>query len=414
MLVARGQGDSLPASVVWSPELLKYKHSQDHPMSPHRLALTMSLATSLGVLDGVEILAPGEATEQDLLRIHAIRYVDAVKSASTMEPGEHSGLPHGLGTADNPTFPHMHEASAAIAGSTLTAAREVASGRMKRAISVAGGMHHAMRNAAAGFCVYNDCAIAIHWLLEQGLKKIAYVDVDVHHGDGVQAAFYDDPRVMTVSLHQHPATLWPMTGWSSEIGDGASEGTVVNLPLLPGTTDSQWMRGFHAIVPGALRAFEPEIIVLQGGCDSHREDMIADLSLTVDGHRASYREVRALADELCDGKIIAVGGGGYELTRVVPRSWTHLIATMLDRDVPTDTEIPTQWRDLAAEVAPPSKVPTTMGDGGDTSFSRWELGPGAAVAMADDRSMARLDQAILDTRRAAFPPLGLDPDDPRD
>ena len=142
--------------------------------------------------------------------------------------------------------------------------------------------------------------------------------------------------------------------------------------------------------------------------------MIADLSLTVDGHRASYREVRALADELCDGKIIAVGGGGYELTRVVPRSWTHLIATMLDRDVPPDTETPEEWRDLAAEVANPSKVPTTMSDGGDTSFSPWELGPGAAVAMADDRSMARLDQAILDTRRAAFPPLGLDPDDPRD
>lgn len=406
--------DSLSASVVWSPELLEYKHSQDHPMSPHRLALTMSLATSLGVLDGVDILPPASATEQDLLRIHSLRYLDAVRSASGMEPGEHPGLPHGLGTTDNPTFPNMHEASAAIAGSTLTAAREVASGRLTRAISVAGGMHHAMRNAAAGFCVYNDCAIAIHWLLEQGYTRIAYVDVDVHHGDGVQAAFYDDPRVLTVSLHQHPATLWPMTGWSSETGDGDSEGTVINLPLLPGTTDAQWLRGFHAVVPGALRAFEPEIIVLQAGCDSHREDIIADLSLTVDGHRASYVAVRALANELCGGKIIAVGGGGYELTRVVPRSWTHLIATMLDVDVEPEVETPAEWRDLAGKIANPDKVPTTMSDGGDTAFSRWELGPGAAVAPSDDRSMARLDQAILDTRRAAFPPLGLDPDDPRD
>ncbi|WP_333619005.1 acetoin utilization protein AcuC [Dietzia sp.] len=408
------RGSSVPAAVVWSTDLLRYEHSADHPMSPRRLALTMALATDLGLLEGVDVMEPGECSEQDLLRIHSLRYVDAVRSASTMSPGEHPNLSHGLGTADNPTFPQMHEISAMVAGSTLTAARQVAEGSARRALSVAGGMHHAQRNAAAGFCVYNDCAIAIHWLLEQGFSRIAYVDVDVHHGDGVQAAFYDDPRVMTVSLHQHPATLWPMTGWSSEAGDGDAAGTVVNVPLLPGTNDSLWLRAFDAVVPGALRAFEPEIIVLQAGCDSHKDDIMADLSLTVDGHVASYRAVRALADELCEGRLIGVGGGGYELMSVVPRSWTHLIATLLDADVDTATETPAEWRELVSGLTVPDRVPQSMGDGGDTEFARWQGGPGAADAVGDARVLARLDQSILDTRRAVYPALGLDPDDPRD
>lgn len=413
--MAAPAGKTVDATVVWSPELLRYEHSADHPMSPRRLELTMALSTSLGLLDGVDLLAPVSCTEQDLLRIHSVRYVDAVRAASSMEPGEHPNMPHGLGTADNPTFPRMHEISAMVAGSTLTAAREIAAGRTTRALSVAGGMHHAMRNAAAGFCVYNDAAIAIHWLLEQGYRRIAYVDVDVHHGDGVQAAFYDDPRVLTVSLHQHPATLWPMTGWSSEVGDGDAVGSIVNMPLLPGTDDARWLRAFDAVVPGTLRAFEPELIVLQAGCDSHREDLMADLSLTVDGHRASYRAVRALADELCGGRMIGIGGGGYELTRVVPRSWTHLIATLLDSDVAPDTETPAEWRALVADRgAAPSRIPLTMGDDGDTRFERWEGGPGLVGASGEDRALARLDQSILDTRRAVFPYLGLDPDDPRD
>ena len=407
---------SVAASLVWSPELLKYKHSAEHPMSPKRLELTMSLATSLGVLEGVDIISPTPCSDEQLLRVHSLRYINAVKDAGTLEPGEHPGMPHGLGTADNPTFPGMHEASAAVAGSTLTAAQEIAAGTVTRAIAVAGGMHHAMRNAAAGFCVYNDAGIAISWLLDNGFKKVAYVDVDVHHGDGVQAMFYEDPRVLTVSLHQHPATLWPMTGWSSEVGDGAAEGTAVNLPMLPGVNDHMWLRAFHAIVPSVLRAFEPEIIVLQAGCDSHREDLLADLALTVDGHRASYVAVRELADELCEGRLIAVGGGGYQLIRVVPRSWTHLIATMLDRDIPTGTAIPREWQELAAAGGTTDRVPDSMSDDGEPTFTKWEGSMSGAEAgdPAVDRATARLDQAILDTRRSILPLIGLDPDDPRD
>ncbi len=408
-----GIRDGVPAAVVWSPSLLKYRHSADHPMSPQRLDLTMALATELGVLDGVEMLDPGSAPDEELLRVHTTRYIDAVRAAGDLPPGEHPGMSHGLGTPDNPTFPSMHEASAAVAGGTLAAARAIAGGSVTRAVSVAGGMHHAMPAAAAGFCVYNDAAVAISWLLDNGYDRVAYVDIDVHHGDGVQTAFYEDPRVLTVSLHQHPATLWPSTGWASETGAGRAEGTSVNLSYLPAVTDDLWLRGFHAVVPGALRAFEPEIIVLQCGCDSHREDPLADLSLTVDGHRAAYLDMIALADELCGGRIIAIGGGGYELVRVVPRSWTHLIAAILGSPLHPSTPVPEEWKAMAGRLTVPDRVPLSMGDGGDVEFTRWEPA-GADRGGEVDRSLARLDQSILDTRRSVYPLLGLDPDDPRD
>lgn len=407
--------DGVDASVIWDPSLLEYRHSADHPMSPRRLDLTMALATSLGVLEGVECLRPGMASDEELLRIHTPRYLAAVRAAGELTPGEHEGLGHGLGTPDNPTFSHMHDASAAIAGGTLAAVRAVAGGDVRRAVSVAGGMHHAMPGAAAGFCVYNDAAVAISWLLDHGVERVAYVDVDVHHGDGVQTAFFDDPRVLTVSLHQHPATLWPSTGWASETGVGRAEGTAINVALLPGVTDELWLRAFHAVVPGALRAFAPELIVLQAGCDSHREDPLADLSLTVDGHRETYLAMIALADEICDGRLVAVGGGGYELVRVVPRSWTHLIAAMLGRPVDTSTPIPGEWAAAAATMAPPERIPTSMGDGGSVGFMRWEPEePARPDDPAEDRALARVDQSVLDTRRSVFPLLGLDPDDPRD
>ncbi len=388
------------AAVIWDEAFLAYDLGGHHPLDPIRLDLTVRLARSLGVLDGVTPLAPVIATEEQLLTAHSAGYLDAVRAAP------HRRFPEGwfgLGTPDNPVFDRMHEASSLVAGGSLVAAEEIVSGRVSRAVNIAGGLHHAMRNHAAGFCVYNDCVIAIRHLLAAGMERVAYVDIDVHHGDGVQAAFVDDPRVLTVSLHQHPTTLWPGTGKSSEIGTGEGAGFAVNVPLPPGTSDGEWLRAFHAVVPGLLHSFAPQVLVTQHGADTHAEDPLADLALSVDGQRAAHRALRDLAEDIADGRWLVLGGGGYSLFRVVPRSWTHLLAAVLDRDVDPDTPVPADWTAHTAALAPGMRLPSSMGDGADTQWVTW-----------DGAGDTGTDRAIQETRRAVYPLHGLDPEDPRD
>ncbi|MBM7776338.1 acetoin utilization protein AcuC [Actinokineospora baliensis] len=392
-------GDRVDAAVVWDPALLGYDLGGDHPFNPIRLELTMRLAGALGVLDGVDLIAPEPADDSEISRVHRPDYVAAVREA----PMASWDVGHGLGTSDNPVFDQMHAASALVVGGTLAAAKRIAEGSADRAISLAGGLHHAMPDRAAGFCVYNDCAVAISWLLDNGFDRIAYLDVDVHHGDGVQAVFYDDPRVLTISLHQHPATLWPGTGAVSELGGPGAQGTSVNIPLAPGTRDSAWLRAFHATVPSLVAAFRPQVLVTQCGVDTHVEDPLADLALSVDGHRRIYQAVRELAERHTGGKWLVTGGGGYELLRVVPRSWTHLLATVLDRDIPVERSVPVEWAAGVRKIAPNAVLPSVMGDGADVTFEPWGGGRDQPV-----------DTVIRDVRGAIFPLHGLDPDDPRD
>ncbi|MGH3468258.1 MAG: acetoin utilization protein AcuC, partial [Thermocrispum sp.] len=345
--------DRVAAAVVWTSALLDYDLGGDHPLHPVRLDLTIRLASELGVLDGVPLMVPERAPDAEIRRTHDAGYLEAVKAAPERGPDP----ARGLGTPDNPVFTNMHEASSLVVGSSLLAAQQIAAGRTKRAVNIAGGLHHAMAGSAAGFCVYNDCAVAISWLLDHGFERIAYLDTDVHHGDGVQAAFYDDPRVLTVSLHQHPLTLWPGTGYPAELGEDAGEGFAVNVPLLPMTRDGDWLRAFEAIVPALLARFRPQLVVSQCGVDSHVDDPLAELALTVDGHRAIYRRVRELAEEYAGGRWLALGGGGYQLVRVVPRSWTHLLATVLDRDLAPDTPVPRGWLRAVGKAAPRIEVP---------------------------------------------------------
>ncbi|MFJ5992535.1 acetoin utilization protein AcuC [Lentzea sp. NPDC092896] len=387
-----------PAAVVWDRSFLGYDLGGDHPLNPVRLDLTVRLATALGVLDDVELRVPEPASDEEIELVHKPGYLSAVQAAPTA--GWDVG--HGLGTPDNPVFERMHEASALVVGGSLAAARAIASGEADRAVNIAGGLHHAMPDSAAGFCVYNDCAVAIEWLLRSGVERIAYVDVDVHHGDGVQTAFWDDPRVLTVSLHQHPMSLWPGTGWAGEVGGAGAEGSAVNVPLPAGTRDGSWMRAFHATVPSLLRAFRPQVLVTQCGVDTHKEDPLADLSLSVDGHRAIYQAFRDLVNEH-GYKWLALGGGGYELLRVVPRSWTHLLATVLDRDVDPNRPLPADWVAHATRIAPEWPLPASMTDGCDPGHQPW-----------GGDAEEPVDKAIRETRRAVFPLHGLDPDDPRD
>jgi acetoin utilization protein AcuC len=291
----------------------------------------------------------------------------------------------------------MHEASALVAGATLAAARAVWRGEAGHAANIAGGLHHAMRRSASGFCIYNDPAIAIKQMLAQGAERIAYVDLDVHHGDGVQAAFYDDPRVLTISLHEHPATLFPGTGLPSEIGSGDGRGYAVNVALPAGTGDAGWLRAFDAVVPPLLRAFAPEVLVSQHGCDSHRLDPLANLELSVDGQRRAQLMVHDLAHELTGGKWLLTGGGGYELVQVVPRSWTHLLAVAAGEPIDPCLPVPDAWRALAVERTG-ENAPTRMTDGEPADF----IPVSAGMDPAD-----RVDAAIMNTCRAVFAWHGL-------
>ena len=257
----------------------------------------------------------------------------------------------------------MHEIAGAVAMATTEAARRVWRGEVARASNISGGLHHAMPGRTSGFCVYNDIAVAIRWLLDHGCERVGYVDVDVHHGDGVQAIFYDDPRVMTVSLHETPVCLFPGTGYPHETGGRGAEGRSVNVALPPGTSDAGWLRAFHAVVPEVLRVHQPQVLVTQHGCDSHRHDPLADLDLSVDGQRASYLALADLADELCEGRWVSTGGGGYAVTHVVPRAWTHLLGIVSGEPLDPQTQVPEAWRAEMGEGAP-----TTMTDGVDVAF----------------------------------------------
>ncbi|RPA66353.1 acetoin utilization protein AcuC [Gordonia oryzae] len=414
----------MSAAVIWSEDFLAYRWAHSHPMNPVRLALTMSLARSLGVLDDVELADPLQIDDDALIPVHSRDYLNAVRavgSGTASLSGPLLARLFGLGDADNPVFGGMHEAARLLVGGTLAAAQAVASGSVRRAVNIGGGMHHALRSRAAGFCIYNDCSVAIRWLLDHGYDRIAYVDIDAHHGDGVQAEFVADPRVMTISLHQHPATLWPGSGWPTEIGEGDAHGTAVNLPFMPNTPDRLWLRGFHAVVPSMIAEFAPQILISQCGADSHRADPLTDLSLTVDGQRAAMIAMRDLAEKYCEGRWIAVGGGGYGVVNVVPRSWTHLLGVVLDRDIPVETTIGEQWCQTATEVADTiypeySAAPVgTMSDDGDVGYVAWDGDTGQqAPPGIDESALRQTDRAIMATRKAVFPLHGLDPEDPRD
>ncbi|GAA4385727.1 acetoin utilization protein AcuC [Tsukamurella soli] len=406
--------------MVWDPEVLEYRFSPSHPMDPVRLELTVALARLLGVLDGVELVRPSGFGDHELRRVHSDDYVDAVRLAGRVGPVRAVEVPvlaaYGLGNDDNPVFAHIHEAAASIVASSLAGAQAIASGSATRAVNIAGGMHHAMRAHASGFCIYNDAAIAISWLLDNGFDRVAYIDVDAHHGDGVQAAFWNDPRVLTVSLHEDPRWLWPGTGFPSELGGPEARGTAVNVPVPANCPDRLWLRAFHAVVPSVVRAFRPQLIVSQCGCDSHATDPLTDLALSVDGQRAAILAMRALADEVCDGRWLSLGGGGYQVVDVVPRIWTHLIGATLGRDVAPTTPIPDEWFGVLdaypkGRLPASEHVPTTMGDGQDATFTPWEPG----VSDPGDKSTdAVADRFIARARSAVFPLHDLDPEDPRD
>ncbi|MGX1476560.1 UNVERIFIED_CONTAM: acetoin utilization deacetylase AcuC-like enzyme [Streptomyces canus] len=296
------------AQLMWDEAVTGYDFGPDHPMDPVRLDLTRRLVDAFGLDRDVEVVSAKAAGESTLRLVHREDYVEAVKAAS-VDP-EAADQAYGLGTMDDPAFPRMHDVSALIAGQSVGAAEAVWRGQALHAVNFAGGLHHAMPGGASGFCIYNDASLAIARLLELGAERVAYVDVDVHHGDGVQAAFWEDPRVLTISLHEHPRTLFPQTGWPEETGADSAEGSAANVALPAGTGDAGWLRAFHAVVPELIADFRPDVLVTQHGADTHFEDPLAHLAVSLDAQRAVQVACHELAHEYAGGKWIALGGRG--------------------------------------------------------------------------------------------------------
>ena len=335
--------------LVYSPDLVEYDHGPQHPLKPARVMLTRELIVAYGVLDGerVDEVPARMATDQELTLVHTPAYLDAVRRAGQGEQGDWSR--YGLGPGDNPIFPKMHEASARVAGATLVAAEAVIGGKAEHAFSPAGGLHHAMPERASGFCVYDDPAIAIAWMLDHGAERVAYVDVDVHHGDGPQEIFYRDPRVLTISIHESGRYLFPGTGFVDERGAGEGEGTAVNIPLPPSTSDRGWLEAFRQVVPPLIGSWRPDVLVTQLGCDTHHTDPLAHLSLSTRAYVDVAKILHELAHQAAGGRWVATGGGGYQWARVVPRAWTIAFGEMAEHTLAD--ELPPSWLAIAAEEA---------------------------------------------------------------
>lgn len=368
-------------------------------MSPKRLDLTARLAADLGIFDRpkVTLLEARVASDAELETVHSSAFIAAVKEVSA-NPAL-SFPERGLGTEDDPAFADMHAASARLVGGSLAAVEAMIAGSAVRGVNFGGGMHHASRDQAGGFCIYNDAAIAIQRLLDSGVKRVAYVDIDAHHGDGTQSIFWNDPRVLTISLHESGVSLFPGTGYSNEIGGPQAQASAVNVALPARTSDAGWLRALHAIVPPLLESFRPEVIVSQHGCDSHRDDELSHLLTSVDGQREAALTISALADKLCEGRWLAVGGGGYNLFSVVPRVWSHLMAIVSGQPVPLRTPTPDAWRDYVKEKYG-REAPLTMSEDADTWWRSWEVGYNPSDSV---------DRSIMATRKAVFPLFGLDP-----
>lgn len=313
-----------PTAFLYTDDFLTYDLGDRHPLQQKRLQMVHRLIGSYGLFapDGpVDWVTPTPATEDEILGVHTPGFVEAVHRASKGDRGRYLAQ-FGLGPGDTPAFDGMYEAAALYCGGTVDAARLVLSGRYETAFNVAGGLHHALPERAAGFCTFNDLALGIHELRRGGCERVAYIDIDVHHGDGVQACFYDDPQVMTISLHESGRYLFPGTGFPDELGEGDAVGTSLNIPLLPYTQDEVWHEAFDAVVPGALVAFAPDALVLQVGADAHWEDPLAHVMLSSEGWMAAIDKLLRLGE----GKpVVVTGGGGYNI-RTVARLWTMVQA----------------------------------------------------------------------------------------
>jgi acetoin utilization protein AcuC len=372
-------------ALVHSEAFARFDYGPEHPLRMERLGLTYALMEAYGLtrLPEARLLAPAPAPETVLREFHTADYLEALRAAGAGEPVP-AAHRYGLGPGDNPIWPGCYEASALACGGSILAAELVARGEVDRAFAFAGGLHHAMPDRAAGFCYLNDAVLAILTLRRHGLR-VAYVDIDAHHGDGVQLAFYRSADVLTVSTHERGDRLFPGTGAVDEIGEGPGRGYSVNLPLNPYTDDAVYLAAFDAVVPAVLQAFRPDVVVAQLGIDGHRTDPLTHLALSVDGFAAAVRRIVDLAPRL-----VALGGGGYDLGNVA-RAWTAAWALMNDVTLPPELPPP-----FIARAAP------VLGD----RRTLWD--PPAILPIEVVRPAREFaERQVAELRRLVFPLLGV-------
>jgi acetoin utilization protein AcuC len=321
--------------LVYGPRSLDYDFGPYHPLSPRRFGPGIELLRAVGAEPG---LAPEPAADEELEWLHSGEYIAAVQRLSADPSGEPEA---GIGPGDDPPFAGMHDAAAAVAGGSIRAMEAILRGDVLHAFHPGGGLHHAMRDRASGFCIYNDVALAVARARREGLR-VLYVDLDVHHGDGVQALHYADPGVLTVSFHESGRSLFPGSGFVDELGEGSAAATSVNVPLEPGTGPDAWLAAVRGIVPALAASFGPDVIVSQHGADGHVLDPLAHLALTTTAMGEAARLVDSIAHRYAGGRWLATGGGGYAVYRVVPRAWALTWLAGAHREAPG--EIPAAWR----------------------------------------------------------------------
>jgi acetoin utilization protein AcuC len=378
--------------LVFGPRSLTYDFGPSHPLTPRRFGPGIDLLRHLGAEPG---LAPEPASEEELLVCHTKHYLRVVERFSEADLDPWGESEAGIGPGDDPPFHGMHEAGAAVAGGSLRAMDAILRGDVLHAFHPGGGLHHAMPSRAAGFCIYNDVALAVARARAGGLR-VMYVDLDVHHGDGVEAIHAADPGVLTVSIHESGRYLFPGTGFAWEMGEGEAAGTVVNVPLEPGTGEGAWLDIVSGLLPELAAAFGPDIIVSQHGCDTHATDPLAHLNVTTTAMGRAARLVDSLAHEWTGGRWLATGGGGYGVYRVVPRAWSHVWLAGAHLDVPA--AIPGEWLERwspeAARYGDPS-LPGTFDDPRNAGLA----------ASPSQEAAERRSRAVADEVREAVLPL---------
>ncbi|MEB3102936.1 acetoin utilization protein AcuC [Ferviditalea candida] len=356
---------------IFHEDVLKYKFNDQHPFRQERLILTLELLKQLGALNEEELIRPRKADEHELLWVHTPGYIEAVKQLSVpaIPPSsEELAEKYGFHTEDTPYFENMHEVTSAIVGGSIEAAEQVMSGKALHALHLGGGLHHAMKNKSSGFCIYNDASVAISYIRHHYGAKVLYIDTDVHHGDGVQFSFYSDPNVCTFSIHETGKYLFPGTGAVNERGDGEGFGACFNMPVEPYTEDESWLESFQEYIEKVAAFFQPDVIVSQHGCDAHYYDPLSHIHCSMKVYLEMPKIIHELAHKWCGGKWIALGGGGYDIWRVVPRAWSLLWLIMNDHAAVKQIEnnpllpLPGEWLKLWNNEQAPDYVPATWLD----------------------------------------------------